>query len=137
MRASLLTRAGAATAAGAIAVTGAMVTAGAANAATTHVRRLPTHLSIAKRHVVEHHRRITLIGGDLRSHRTPLRGKLVFLERKTPGSKWTVIGHETTGRRGGVAFVVNPKVTAHFVLVFRGGGNFQGSHSRVVTVKGS
>ncbi|MGH3399810.1 MAG: hypothetical protein ACRDPO_34515 [Streptosporangiaceae bacterium] len=137
MRASLLTRAGAATAAGAFAVTGAMVTAGAANAATTHVRRLPTHLSIAKRHAVEHHRRITLIGGDLRSHRTPLRGKLVFLERRTPGHKWTVIGHEATGRRGGVAFVVNPKVTARFVLVFKGSPNFQASHSRVVAVKGS
>lgn len=108
MRASLLTRAGAATAAGAIAVTGAMVTAGAASAATTHVRRLPTHLSIAKRHAVEHHRRITLIGGALRSGRHPLRDKVVYLERRTPGTKWAVIGHESTGRRGGVAFVVNP-----------------------------
>jgi hypothetical protein len=136
MRASLLTRAGAATAAGAIAVTGAMVTTGAASAATTRVHRLPTHLSIAKRHAVEHHRRITLIGGDLRSHRTPLRDKVVYLERRTPGTKWTVIGHEVTNRRGGVAFVVNPKVTARFALVFKGSPNFQASHSRVVTVAG-
>ena len=137
MRASLLTRAGAATAAGAIAVTGAMVTTGAANAATTHVRRLPTHLSIAKRHAVEHHRHLTVIGGDLRSRRFGLRDKVVYLERRTPGTKWAVAGHETTNRFGQVAFAVNPAATTRFVLVYKGSKNFRASRSRVVTVKGS
>jgi hypothetical protein len=136
MRASLLTRAGSAAAVGAIAITGAVATAGAADAATAHAPRLPTHLAIAKRHAVEHHRRITVIGGDLRSRRVPLKGKLVFLDRKTAGSTtWTVIGHESTNRFGQVAFVVNPTVTAHFVLVYKGSPNFLPSHSRVVTVK--
>ena len=135
MRASLLTRAGAAAATGAIAISGAMVTAGAANAATTH--RLPTHLAIAKRHAVEHHQHITAIGGDLRSGRVALRDKVVFLDRRTPGTRFTVVGHETTNRFGQVAFVVNPKVTARFVLVFKGSANFRASRSQVVTVKGS
>jgi hypothetical protein len=134
MRASLLTRAGAVAAAGAMALTGAVVMAGAADAATAH--RLPTHLGIAKRHAVEHHRRITLIGGELRSRRVPLTGKVVYLDRRIPGGKWTVIGHESTNRRGQVAFVVNPKVTARFALSYKGNLNFRPSVSRVVTVKG-
>jgi hypothetical protein len=134
MRASLLTRAGAATAAGAIAFTGAMVTAGAADAATAH--RLPTHLGIAKRHATEHHRRITLIGGDLRSHRVPLRGRTVYLDGRLPGHKWVVVGHENTGRRGQVVFAVDPKITARYKLVYKGTKTFRPSQSRVVTVKG-
>jgi len=134
MRASLLTRASAATAAGAIAITGAMVTAGAADAAAAH--RLPTHLGIAKRHATEHHRRITLIGGELRSRRTPLRGKTVYLDGRRPGHKWVVVGHENTGRHGQVVFVVDPKITARYKLVYKGTRNFQPSHSRVVIVKG-
>jgi hypothetical protein len=134
MRASLLTRAGAAAAAGAMAITGAVITAGAADATTVH--RLPTHLGIAKRHAVEHHKRITLIAGDLRSRGVALRGKTVYLDRRIPGGKWTVIGHEATGRRGQVAFVVNPEVTARFALSYQGSANFRPAVSRVVTVKG-
>jgi hypothetical protein len=134
MRASLLTRAGAAAAAGAMALTGAVVTAGAADAATVH--RLPTHLGIAKRHATEHHRRITLIGGQLRSRRFPLRGKTVYLDGRLPGHKWVVVGHEATSRRGLVAFPVDPKITARYKLVYKGSPNFRPSVSRVVTVKG-
>ena len=50
--------------------------------------------------------------------------------------KLLTVGHERAGRFGGVAFVVNPKVTAHYVLVFEGTPLFHSSHSRVVTVKG-
>jgi hypothetical protein len=133
MRASLLTRAGSAAAIGALAITGAMATTGAADAATAH--RLPTHLAIAKRHAVEHHKRITVIGGVLRSHTVALKDKTVFIDRRAPGGKWAVIGHEQTNRFGQVAFVVNPKATAQFVLVYKGSVNFLPSHSRVVTVK--
>lgn len=135
MSASLLTRAGAAAAAGAMAITGVAVTAGAADAATVH-HRLPTRLAIAKRHATEHHRRITVIGGDLRSRHFPLRDKTVYLDRRIPGGKWKAVGHESTNRFGQVAFVVNPKVTARFVLVYKGSPNFRPSRSRVVTVKG-
>ena len=134
---AFLTRAGAATAAGAMAITGAMVTAGAADAATAAHHRLPTHLAIAKRHATEHHRHVTVIGGDLRSGRFGLRHKLVYLDRRVPGGKWTVVGHENTNRFGQVAFTVKPKVNARFVLVYKGSKNFRPSHSRVVTVKGS
>ncbi|GEM_PF-945017 len=135
MRASLLARAGSLAAAAAIAVTGATATAGAASAATTNVPRLATHLSIAKVPAILHHRHVAVIVGDLRSHRVPLRGKVVYLDRRTADSKWVVVGREVTHRFGGVAFVVDPKVNAQYVLVFRGSLNFSPSHSRVVTVK--
>jgi hypothetical protein len=128
----MVTRVGSVAAAAAIATTGAMVTAGAAGAAT-HAAKLPTHLSIAKHSAVEHHHHLTVISGVLRSRGFALRGKTVFLDRKD-GAKWVVIGHESTSRRGGVAFVVRPKVTAQFALSFAGSANFQASHSRVVTV---
>lgn len=135
MRASILARAGSVVAAAAIAASGAMATAGAASAATTHAPRLATHLSIAKVPAVLHHRHVALIIGDLRSHRIPLRDKVVFLDRRTATSGWVVVGRELTHRFGRVAFVVDPKVNARYALVFKGSLNFRPSHSRVVTVK--
>jgi hypothetical protein len=136
MRASLLARAGSVAAAAAIATTGAVAAAGTAGAATTHPLRLPTHLAIAKVSAVAHHPHLKIILGDLTSRRFPLRGKTVYLDRRIAPHRWAVVGHEVTDKRGAVAFVVNPRKNAHFVLVFRGGPNFRPSHSRVVTVKG-
>lgn len=135
MRASLLVRAGSLAAAAAIATTGAMAATGAADAATAAPHKLPTHLAIAKRPATLHHKRVTLIAGQLRSHRVPLRDKVVYLDRRTAGTKWTVVGKAVTGRLGRVAFVVTPKVKAQFVLVFRGNPNFRASHSRVIDVR--
>jgi hypothetical protein len=135
MRASLLTRAGSVAAAAAFATTGVMVTAGAADASTAH-HRLATHLSVAKRHAVEHHHHVTLLLGRLstKHHNIGLRGRLVFLDRVT--KKGVVqIGHERTGAHGRVAFAVDPKGTAAFVLVFKGTPRLHSSRSRVVTVK--
>ncbi|HXP19790.1 MAG TPA: hypothetical protein VN840_09120 [Streptosporangiaceae bacterium] len=134
MRASLLARAGSVAAAAVIAVTGAVATAGAADAAA-HVRRLPTHLSIAKVPAILHHRHVAVIVGDLRSHRVPLAGKIVFLDRKTPGGPWVVVRKEVTRRHGEVAFVVSPKLNARYVLVFKGTLNFSPTRSRVVVVR--
>ena len=136
MRPSLLTRAGSVAAAAAIATTGAIATAGAAGAATPPARRLPTHLSIVKLRAIANHKHVTVIAGRLTSLRFSLRGKEVFLDRKTPASGWIVVGHEQTSRFGDVAFVVNPKVTARYALVFDGTRNFRASHSQVVTVQG-
>ncbi len=137
MRASLLTRAGSLAAAAVIATTGAMAASGAAGAAPEHPRRLPTHLSIATKRAVEHRRHVTLIAGRLNTVRNiSLPGRLVFLDRVVNAHKLFIVGHERTGRFGGVAFVVNPKVTAHYVLVFEGTPLLHSSHSRVVTVKG-
>jgi hypothetical protein len=135
MLASLLARVGSVAAVAAIAVTGATATAGAASAATTHPQRLATHLSIAKVPAVLHHKHVVVIAGDLRSHRIPLRDKVVFLDRKTASSGWVVVGRELTHRFGHVAFVVDPKVNARYMLVFKGSLNFRPSHSRVVIVK--
>jgi hypothetical protein len=135
MRASLMTRAGSVAAAAVIATTGAMATAGAADASTAHHHRLPTHLAIAKRRAWEHHHRVTVIFGRLSTvHNIGLRGRLIFLDRIT--KKGLVqVGHERTGAHGRVAFVVDPKGTAAFVLVFKGTPRLHSSHSRVVVVK--
>jgi hypothetical protein len=135
MRSSLSTRAGSLAAAAVIATTGAMAAAGAAGATTAHARRLPTHLSIATRRAVEHRRHVTLIGGRLTSLTFPLKGKLIFLDRVTATHKLIIVGREWTNRHGTVVFVVAPKVTAHYALVFPGTPNFHSSHSRVVTVR--
>ncbi len=136
MRSSLLARrAASVAAAAAIAATGAMAVAGAADASTVHAKRLPTHLSIGDRRLVEHHEHLTLIVGRLTSLHFPLRGKLVFLDR-VAGHTLTVVGHERTGRGGGVAFVVGPTTTTNYQLVFPGTPNFHSSHSRVITVNG-
>lgn len=133
-RLSLLTRVGSAAAAAAIATTGVMATASAADAAATHVRKLPTSLSI--RAVAHHRRHFDVISGALKSHRVPLRYKVVFLESRTAGTKFAVVARELTHRRGGwVAFRVSPRETTRYVLVFRGSPNFRHSHSGVVTVR--
>jgi hypothetical protein len=135
MRASLMTRAGSVAAAAAIATTGVMATAGAADASTAHPR-LATHLGVAKRHAVEHHHHITLLLGRLstRHHNMGLRGRLVFLDRITRNGL-VQIGHERTGAHGRVAFAVDPKGIAVFVLVFKGTPRLHSSHSHIVVVK--
>jgi hypothetical protein len=122
MRASLMTRAGTVAAAAAIATTGVMATAAAADASTAH-SRLGTHLGVAKRHAVEHGH-----------HFTVLLGRLVFLDRVT--KKGLVqVGHERTGAHGRVAFAVDPKGIAVFVLVFKGTPHLHASHSHAVIVR--
>jgi len=131
MRASLLTRIGSIAAAAAIATTGAMVTAGAAGAATTNVKRLPTHLSIAKVPAPHDH---TVIVGRLTSFKHPLRDKVVYLDRKA-GIFLVQVAHERTDKFGAVAFIVDPPKTTQYVLVFKGSVNFSPSHSAFVTVR--
>src|ERR1039458_2507913 len=101
----------------------------------THARRLPTHLSISKEQAVAHHKHVVVIGGRLTSHNVPLRGKVVYLDRRTAHAKWVVVGKEVTHKRGAVAFVVCPKVSARYALSFKGSLNFRTSHSKVVTVQ--
>lgn len=135
MRASLMTRAGSVAAAAAIATTGVMVTAGAADASTAQPR-LATHLGVAKRPGKEHGHHVTWILGRLstKHHNIGLRGRLVFLDRVT--KKGLVqIGHERTGAHGRVAFAVDPKGVAVFVLVFKGTKHLDASHSHAVVVK--
>src|SRR5258707_659606 len=132
-RVSLLTRAGAATAATAIALTGAAVTSSAAGAATHHVRKLPTSLSVR---LVKHTKEgFDVISGQLRSHHIGLSGKTVLLESRTAGTTFAVIGTGTTGPHGAVSFKeATPAETTKYKLVFEALPNFKASHSGVVTV---
>jgi len=134
MRASLMTRAGSVAAAAVIATTGAMATAGAASASTHAARRLPTHLAALKARAVAHHKHVFVVAGRLSVFRFPLRDRLVSLDRIT-GKSLVRIGHERTNGAGVAAFVVDPKVTARFVLVFDGTRHLHSSHSRVVLVR--
>jgi hypothetical protein len=133
MRASLLTRAGSVAAAAAIATTGVMATAAAADASTAHHPRIATHLGAGKKHGAHH---VTWVLGRLstKHHNIGLRGRLVFLDRITK-SGLVQIGHERTGAHGRVAFAVDPKGTAVFVLVFKGTPRLHSSHSHLVVVK--
>jgi len=135
MRASLMTRAGTVAAAAAIATTGVMATAAAADASTAHPR-LATHLGVAKRHAMEHGHHFTVLLGRLstRHHNMGLRRRLVFLDRVTKKGLMQ-IGHERTGAHGRVAFAVDPKGVAVFVLVFKGTPHLRASHSHAVIVK--
>jgi hypothetical protein len=134
MRASLLTRVGSLAAVAAIATTGAIAATGAAGA-TTHVKRLPTHLSIVTIPAIEPPAtQVTVITGHLGSGKFALRDEQVFLDRKN-GIFFVDVAHEKTDKAGLVAFVVNPQKTAQYVLVFKGSVNFSPSHSAVVTVQ--
>jgi hypothetical protein len=134
MRASLMTRAGSVAAAAVIATTGAMATAGAASASTHHARRLPTHLAALKARAVAHHKHVFVVAGRLTTLRLPLQGRLVVLDR-IAGKSLVRIGRERTNRAGVAAFVIDPKVTARFVLVFEGTRHLHSSRSRVVLVR--
>jgi hypothetical protein len=134
MRASLMTRAGSVAAAAVIATTGAMATAGSASASTHHARRLPTHLSALRARAVAHHKHTFVIAGRLTTFRFPLRGRVVFLDR-IAGKSLVMVGRERTNRAAVAAFVVDPKVTARFVLVFDGTRHLHSSHSRIVVVR--
>jgi hypothetical protein len=134
MRASLMTRAGSVAAAAVIATTGAMATAGAASASTHHMRRLPTHLSALRVRAVAHHKHTVVIAGRLTTFRFPLRGRVVFLDR-IAGKSLVMVGRERTNRAAVAAFMVDPKVTARFVLVFDGTRHLHSSHSRIVVVR--
>ena len=134
MRASVMTRAGSVAAAAVIATTGAMATAGAASASTHHARRLRTQLSAVKGRAIAHHKHLFVIAGRLTTFRFPVRGRAVFLDRIV-GKSLVKVRREHTNKAGVAAFVVDPKVTARFVLVFEGTRHLHSSHSRVVLVR--
>ena len=138
MRASLMTRAGSVAAAAAIATTGAIATAGAAGASTAHHKRIATHLAIRERRAVAHHKHVTIIGGRLSTvhHNIGLKGRLVFLERVTAKHTLVKVAHERTRKHGLAVFVVDPKATTKFVLVFEGTPLLHSSRSHAVVVKG-
>ncbi|SRR5579875_999 len=134
IRASLLTRVGAAAAIAAIGGTGVMAAA-PASAAAVHHRRMPTMLTIRNRYIAFHHHHADLITGVLRSHRRPLPGETVYLESRTGGRRFAVVASQVTGAHGQVSFPVAPKVRTQYELLFKGDAAYRPSRSVVVTLR--
>src|SRR5579875_891629 len=128
IRASLLTRVGAAAAIAAIGGTGV-------SAAAVHHRRMPTMLTIRNRYIAFHHHHADLITGVLRSHRRPLPGETVYLESRTGGRRFAVVASQVTGAHGQVSFPVAPKVRTQYELLFKGDAAYRPSRSVVVTLR--
>jgi hypothetical protein len=138
MRTSVKVRLGAFAAAAAIAASGAATMSGVADAATSDpgVRRLPTELSAhAGKPVMRHHLTLAAISGRLTSRRIPLRGKVVWLDRRGPRGHWTAVRKQRTHMFGRVFFRVHERRTSSFRLDFRGTQALRPSVSSPVMVK--
>ena len=123
MRTSVKARIGAFAAAAAIATTGAATMTGVADAAVSHpaIHRLPTELSVhASKPVTRHHLTLAAISGQLTSQGIPLRGKVVWLERRGPRGHWMIVRKQRTHVLGRVAFRVHERRVSKFRLAFRG-----------------
>jgi hypothetical protein len=124
-----------AVAAAAIATTGAAAT-GVAEAATAHpASRVATALSIkASTPVARHRLTFAKVGGQLTAGTSPLRLKVVWLERQRPNGHWFAVKAKRTHWHGWVVFRVVERKTTNFRLLFRGSLNFKRAVSAPVTV---
>lgn len=131
---SVSARFGALIAAATIATTGVMAT-GVAEAATHPAARLSTSLSIkaSTPKAVRHHT-VARIAGQLTSGTSPLRFKVVWLERQGPHGHWIVVQRERTHRHGWVVYRIRERKTSTFRLVFRGTANFKRAVSSTVSI---
>jgi len=136
MRTAIKARAVALAAAGAIATTGVLAASGVADAATAHpAGRVATALSIkASTPVARHHRTFAKIAGQLTAGTSPVRFKVIWLERQGPKGHWLIVRRERSGVHGWVGFRVAERATSNFRLVFRGTPNFKPAVSSTVTV---
>jgi hypothetical protein len=112
-------------------------TISAAMAAGTAQAATPQHTSLSIRSVQS-----TInagghdtISGSLYSAGHGISGQTVaLLARPASQSSYHQVGHKTTGRSGGVSFLVSPTSRTYYELVFRAANGYAGSHSGVVTV---
>ena len=132
MRTSLV-RLIAGTAAGLAAV---LAVAGPANAATHHpAAKTPTTLSIAESKTTISPGQSDRISGTLLTGTKPVAGKVVYLyDYNTAAKKWVSVAGEYTSSAGRVAFIVTPKHTIEYELVFHGTSTLAASHSGGATV---
>ncbi len=138
MRTSVKARLGAFAVAAAIATSGAATMAGTADAAVSHpsLRRLPTELSVhASKPVTRQHVTLATISGKLTSSRLPLRGKVVWLERRGRHGHWIALRQQRTHLTGRVMFRVHELRTSAFRLAFRGTRLLKPSVSAIAVVK--
>jgi hypothetical protein len=110
--------------------------AGAATAATTHAAaKTPTTLSITESRTTIYPGQSDRIGGTLLTGTKPVAGKVVYLyDYSTSAHKWVSVAGEYTGSAGRVTFVVTPRHTISYELVYHGSSTLAGSHSGSATV---
>jgi hypothetical protein len=157
MRIPLLARCAALGVTAALAVTGVVAATGGSPATdssavtSSTASRMPTTLSVKDprdpffkgreqaymmRHRFGRHR-VAFIIGVLQSGRMRLRGKRVFLERRSHLGQhmFFVVRRERTNHRGVVFFVVRRGFPSRYRLVFFGTMRFAPSHSRIILVR--
>ena len=136
MRTAIKARAAALAAAAAIATTGVLAASGVADAATAQpAGRVATALSIrSSTPVAVHHHTFAKIAGQLTAGTSPVRFKLVWLERQGPKGHWFIVRRERTGVHGWVGFRILERATTNFRLFFHGTPNFKPAVSSVVTI---
>jgi len=105
-----LTRAAVGTAIAAAAV---LTVAGTAGAAAKPAAKAPTTLSIVEAKTSIKPGQTDVIGGTLKSGKSPLAGKIIILDRVV-GKKLVPVKDAVTGKAGNAAFVVKPKATARY-----------------------
>jgi hypothetical protein len=136
MRMSLLTRAAAVTA---ITATTALAVTSTVSAAPNPVKPIPakpdTSLSIRVSKGMVKPGDTVRIAGVLKGEKSGIAGKTVRLDVAAIGGKFVMVGRSTTNKAGGVAFVVTPKTTERYKLVFKGAKKLAPAHSAVVTIR--
>jgi hypothetical protein len=118
----------------AIAATAVLAAAGTASASTA-TAKTPTQLSIvaAKSTITIGQR--DWIGGTLTAGKTPVKGRIVILDKwSAKAKKWYSVEEKFTGKYGKVAFSIYPQSTTWYALVFKGGPIYKPTHSGEVKV---
>lgn len=119
----------------AIAATALLAAAGTASASTTAAKTSSTLSIVAAKATITVGQWDT-ISGTLASHKTPLPGRAVIIDRYTAASKkWFAFEEKLTGKYGRVSFGVDPRVDTAYRLIFKGDSEHFASHSGVVWVK--
>lgn len=129
MRTSLIRAASSA----AVAAVASLALVGTANAAPVHEKVHTTLSIVAFRNVIKAGHK-DVVGGALRAGKHGLAKEVVILDRVV-GGKLEPVNVELTNKHGVVAFIVRPKATTKYELVFKGTKKLAGTHSGVVTVK--
>jgi len=121
----------------AIAAAAVLTVAGTASAATSSPTDKAAHttLSIAEATASIKAGQKDIVGGVLSAGMAPVAGQTVWLDRLTGrGGSVVALQDGQTGRNGRVLFVVAPKTTTTYVLVFAGARKLAPTHSGIVTV---
>jgi hypothetical protein len=117
----------------AIAATALLTVAGTASASTATPKKSTTLSIVAAKSKITVGQSDT-ISGTLASHKTPVAGRIVILDKRVGNGHWFAAEEKLTGKSGKVSFTVAPKVDTRYELVFKGGPVYKAAHSGVVLV---